>query len=515
MDGVNIGRQLLRSGALSYGSFMIGKLITFLSTLLLARLLLPHDFGLVGYALLVLSFLDMLKTLGVTSVLIYRQDVTDEVASEVFLLALLSSLAFYGVCWLLAPTVAVFFHTARIIPVMRLLGLTLVLDALGGVHATMLQKQMRFFRRFVPGLLLNVVKGSVSVALALWGLGYWSLVWGQLAGAVVSLLATWWVYPWRPGLHFQWASAHRTLNYGLHITLVAILGAVVLNADNLVVGRMLGTAALGLYDLAITLPQMVTFNLAVAVSAVVLPTFAVLQDDRVALRQAYLTVLHYTGLILLPVGLGLCAVTPAFMHAFYRPVWWPTIPVMQALALSTMLYALGWNSGDVYEATGRPDIQWKLSVVQAIALLPALILGARLHGLVGVALAQIAVVVPYSVLRFWVIHHRLAMPYTALLGVLRTPLLAGVAVCGACFALPFLLPSQTAPLKALSLQLGLGTVVYGAVVVGLRQGLLGSLVLRRRRRSWIWATLATTIRSYDEPSPAIYPLERSKHDLPS
>lgn len=477
---MTLAKQVLHGSALSYGSFLFSKALLFLSTLVLARVLLPTDFGLVGYALVVMSFLDMLKTFGVTAVLIYRQDVTDELASEVFALAVLSALIFYGLCWLVAPAVGVFFHTERIVLIVRIIGLTLVLDAMGDTHRTLLEKKMQFFRRFAPVVVYNLVKGFVSVLLAFTGFGFWSLVWGQVSGSVAQLIMSWCVLPWRPRVSVRWASARVSLVYGFHVTLVAILGAVVQNADILVVGRSLGATALGLYDLALTLPLMFTLNLSVAVSQVALPAFALLQGSKRDLRAAYLLVLRYTALLLVPVGLGFCAIAPAFMHALYKPVWWPAIPALQALSVSSMLFALGWNSADVHEATGRPDLLWKLSLGHVTLLIPALMLGAYVDGFVGVAVAQILVVIPFSVARFWLIHRRTAVPYRSIATALTVPFLSGAIMLATCLAIARVTASY-APAIVMMAQIACGAVVYGATVFRL-DGALRARLLRWHTR---------------------------------
>jgi len=479
---MSLGKQVLRGSVLSYGSFLINKLLTFASTLILARLLVPRDFGLVGYALLVLGFLFVLKNMGMGTALIYRQDLSDDDAGEIFVIALASALLFCAICWLLAPAAAGFFHDGRITLVTRVLGCTFVLNALGDMHNTQLQKRMRFGRRFVPGFLFSATKGSVSIWLALGGLGYWSLVWGQLAGDAISTLACWALYPWLPRLRIRWTSVRWLLGYGINVALLEIVGLVLLTSDNVIVGRTLGSAALGMYALAFIVPQMLTINLSGAVSQAVFPAFATVQGDRVALRHGYLAVLRYGTLILLPVGLGLCAVTPAFAHTFYKPVWWPMIPAAQAVALYATIFAVGWSASDIYLAIGRPDIQWKLDAVQALVLVPALLIGARLGGIAGVGLAQVAMVVPYSVARFWLIHRVLGVGYAAIRASLRLPLIGGCLLFATCLAVASLANPHAPPLAVLALQMLAGAAVYSCTVLYLDRDL--------RTRFWPWKGIA-------------------------
>jgi PST family polysaccharide transporter len=462
---MSLGKQVLRGGALAYGSFLMSKVFVFISTLILARLLSPKDFGLVGYALLVISFLDVLKNLGVTSALVYRQDIKDEDAGETIVLSIVTGFIFFIICWLLAPFAAAFFHDSRVADLARALGFGFVLFALGGVHSALLQRQMRFVRRFLPDILLSLTKGVVSIWLALIGVGYWSLVWGQLAGIAVSTVANWCLLPLLPRLRFRWTSARRLLSYGMHLTLIDLLGTVTGNADYVIIGRTLGSGPLGLYTLAFTVPQILTISLSVAVSRVVFPAYASIQHDITALRQGYLMVLRYSALILVPIGLGFCAAASTFIHTLYKPDWWPAAPAMQALAIFAMLNAIGWHAGDVYKATGKPDIQWKLSIGQAVLLIPVLLAGARLDGIVGVAIAQIVAVIPYSAVRFWLIRRSIGVTYAEIADALRVPFFAGAALFCICLMLGRLSLAQSSPLTILVLQALFGGAVYAATVL--------------------------------------------------
>ena len=482
---MSLGRRIVRGSALSYCSLLLAKLVAFGSTLILVRLLVPRDFGLVGYALVVLGFLDVVKDLGVTAALIYRQDIPDEDAGEAFVLAVAMALVLFAACWILAPVAATFFHDGRITLITRVLGLTLVLDALGGVHAALLQRRMRFGRFVIPDLIQSFTKASVAIGTALVGAGYWCLVWGQLAGVTASTISYWGLFPWRPRLKVRWASARPLLGYGLQIVLVDILGAFILTIDNLIVGRLLGTTALGLYALAFTIPQMLTIGLAVAVSTAVFPAFASIQRDRPALQRQYLSVQHYTAMVLLPVGVGLFSVAPALVHALYRPAWWPMIPAMQLLAIFAALQGLVWSAGDTYKAVGRPDILWKIGLAQMPVLVAAVVIGAELDGIVGVAVARISVVIPVTLVSLWWVRRVLGIHARAIMEALRVPFIAAGAMLGATELLRWVLTPHLAAAGLLVLQVFVGIVVFVAVVVGIDQDLRARLLGWRQRRPGI------------------------------
>jgi lipopolysaccharide exporter len=366
--------------------------------------------------------------------------------------------------------------------VARVLSLSFVLNALGEAHQSQLKKRMQFGRGFAPAIVFSVVRGCVSVALALAGVGYWSLVWGQLIGDAAFTATCWGLFPWRPSLRLRWATTRTLLHYGLGVALLELIALVVINADEVVVGRWLGSTGLGLYSLAYALPQILTISLASAVSVAVFPAFATVQHDLAALRAGYLDVLRWTAVFLAPVGVGLFATAPAFVHAFYTRTWWPMIPAVQALALYGTVFAIGWSAGDVWLAIGRPDMQWKLDAVQVVVLVPALILGAEIAGITGVAVAQLVTIVPYSAARFWLVRRTLTVSFRELGGRLLVPVAAAGALGAAALAVAAACSGLPAGVT-LALQVLVGSLVYAAAVLWLDPDLRSRALLSRSTRA--------------------------------
>jgi O-antigen/teichoic acid export membrane protein len=348
--------------------------------------------------------------------------------------------------------------------VARVLSLSFILNALGEAHESQLKKRMQFGRAFTPAIVFSIVRGLVSVALAVIGFGYWSLVWGQLCGDAAYTLCCWGLFRWIPRLRLRRATAAALLSYGLGVVLLEIIALAVINADEVIVGRQLGSSALGLYSVAYTLAQICTISLASAVSVAVFPAFAIAQRDQSALRTGYLDVLRYTALVLAPVGAGLFITAPALIHTFFTSSWWPMVPVVQALGLYGAIFAIGWCAGDVWLARGRPDIQWKLDLGQIVVLVPVLLFGANVGGITGVAVAQVAAIVPYSAVRFWLIRRTLGVSFGDIGNRLWVPLAAAVTLVAACAAVATAgagLPSGA----TLVFQIVIGAIVYcGAVL---------------------------------------------------
>lgn len=355
----------------AYAATYSGKFLVFISTIVLARLLSEEDFGVAGYALVVIGFLDVVQGLGISSALIYYRDDARR-KNTGFWLGLGFGIFLCGVTWLGAPLTGWFFRDPRAVEVTRLLGFTFPLSALGSVHNALLRKELAFGRKFIPELVRSLSKGVVSIVLALMGFGYWSLIVGQLAGTAVSIIAFWRVMPWRPRIQFHPQVVPDLLKYGAGIITVDAMGMLLLNVDYLLIGRFMTAAALGLYTIAFRLPELLIKQFSGIVAQVVFPAYAKMRNDPAALSQGFLRTMCYVSLITVPLGLGLALTARPFVLVFYSAKWEAAAPVMTTISLYTLLRSLTFNAGDVYKAQGRPGLLTKLSLVQAVILIPGL-----------------------------------------------------------------------------------------------------------------------------------------------
>lgn len=194
-DEAALGRTAARAVLWNYLSFASGKLLVLATMAVLARLLTPQEFGIVAFATVAVNWLGVLKDLGLGGAVIQRRDDTEEAAQTVYLLNLGVSAFLTAGTALAAPAVASFFREPLVVPILRVLSFTFLLQALGSIHVVLLRRNLDFRRKLIPDVGQAVVKGIASVAFAAAGLGVWALVWGQLIGALASSLLAWVVIP--------------------------------------------------------------------------------------------------------------------------------------------------------------------------------------------------------------------------------------------------------------------------------------------------------------------------------
>lgn len=436
---MGLARTTVTGTAWNYSAFALGKGLVFLCTILLARLLVPQDFGLVALGLLVLRFLETLGDLGVGPALIYRVEEPERTSSVALGINLTMGLVLTVGMILAAPLVADFFHEPRLVPVLRILSLSFLLTALRNVHASRLKKELAFRRRFVPEIARAAAKGVVSVIFAWLGFGVWSLVWGQLAGEVTATLLYWWAARWRPRLSFDFHVARALLSYGGQIVLLKIIAATRNNIDYLIIGRRLDAVALGFYVMAYRVPELVIVSLCTVASQVLFPAYARLQSDPAALRRGFLRTARFMALITVPVGVGMAIVAPEFVNLFYTARWAPSIPVMQVLALYSTFHALSFNAGDIYKAIGRPSILSSLGAARLVVAVPVLWIAAG-HGILAVAIGHAAISLVFTVVSLGIACRVLAVGWREVASALRPAFVAAAVMAIGALALQQVLP---------------------------------------------------------------------------
>lgn len=394
---IEIPTQTVRGTLWAYLSFLLGKGLTFITTVILARLLVPEQFGVVGYCLIAIQYLDILNTAGIDSALISRRDKVQEAANAAFVINVAVGLASFGLAWIAAPSVAGFFKAEAVTDLFRALAVVLPISGLGLVPDAMLQRNLQFKSRLVPGIGRSLVKGIASVLLAWAGWGVWSLVWGQVAGEVVSTALLWRLARWRPTFAFDRRAAREMLVFGGHIIAIEVVGALESNVDYLVVGRLLGAAALGYYTMAYRIPELVIRSLNYVVARVALPVLSQAQSDAGQLRAIYFGYIRHVALFTFPAGLGLALVARPFVTTFYTSRWEPAASVMALIAVSIGISSIGHVPGVLYKAINRPGILNQLSLVKLPLALGILWFSTR-WGIVGVGAGQLVMAVIYVTL---------------------------------------------------------------------------------------------------------------------
>lgn len=384
----SISRAAARSLVWAGCGVGLAKLLTFAMTMGLARLLAPADFGLMAFALAFMMYLEMVGDLGTGAALVYWPTGEEEAARVSFFISVGMGWVWFAVTIALAPYVATFFHTPHSATILRVLAWSFPIKALGATQDALCQKRLRFGQRLIPELTQAGMKAAVAIGLAVAGFGVWSLVWGQLVGLAAWTATLWMFVGWRPGPGASWNLIRPMLRYGAGVIAIQVTAAVLYQVDIVIVGRMAGAAALGVYQLAGKIPEVLLALPVRVAGAVLFPAFARLTHDGGPehLERAYLSAMRYGAVITWPVMAALVIFAPPLVSVAFGERWVAAVPLVRTLAVYGLLRSLASPAGDVIKAIGRPGLVALIGAIRAAVLVPALIIAGRTGSPLAIAI---------------------------------------------------------------------------------------------------------------------------------
>jgi PST family polysaccharide transporter len=349
------------------------------------------------------------------------------------------------------------------VPLLRVLAFTFLLESLGAIHIVLLRRDLRFRQKLIPDTANALVKGGVAVTTAVLGAGVWALVWGQLAGALAGALTARAVTGWRPRFRIHPRLVPPLMRFGLPLIATDIQYAIWLNADYVIVGRLLGGTALGIYTIAYRLPELLVQSIWRVVAGAMFPFFSSIQQRKDLLIRGFLATVRYSLIVVVPLCLGLLIAAEPIVLTLFGEQWRDAIDVLRIMALFSLIGSIGVNIGDVYKAIGRPDILAKLGLIDLIVLVPALLIGAR-WGIVGVAWAHALVSLFDAAVRLAVTHRVVGIRPATVLREAAPAVAAGAALAAGAIPVLIVTAGSSPPVRLIATAVAGATAYIAAIV---------------------------------------------------
>jgi O-antigen/teichoic acid export membrane protein len=476
----DFSNSAIHGTAWRYVAMFSGKFMVFVSTIVLARLLTKDDFGLVGYAVTVIAFLESLSDLGVTAAVIYHPDDQERV-STAFWINQISGAAFFLLTWISAPAIALYFQDERVVDVIRLLSLTFPLLALGYMQEAVLLKKLSFKLSFVPAFIKSMAKGVASIAFAFAGFGAWSLIWGQLVGTLVSSITYWIVTPWRPDFVFNFKMAFSLLKYGLTFIIGEMIALLLMYLDYFLIGRYLGSEKLGVYTLAFRMPDLIILEFARTLSNVLFPIYAQMREKTGTMARAFFLVTRYISLLTVPLGLGLVIVAEPFILTFFTEKWIEAVPVVRGIAIYATVLSVVHNTTSVYWAEGRPQTVTWIGIARLVLLFPGLLWAVIvMQSIAVVGWVHAGMAVLSALLNFYVASRLIGLSIKEIGRALSPALLSGLLMTLTTYPVMISIRTLFDPWLQLSLAVAVGGITYVVSLWFLQRDIVLSVGLRVR-----------------------------------
>lgn len=372
--GKGLYQRTILSGIWVFSLRIFERALGIVKLVILARILAPNDFGLMGIALLAMACLETFSQTGFQQALIQKKEGTEEYLDVAWTFMLIRNIALFSLLFLGAPYIANFFSAPKVEPIIRVIGLSLLFGGAGGIGGLAnvgilyFQKELEFNKQFIYQITGTLADFIISVTAAIVLKSVWALVLGLLAGNIVRFFVGYMVHPYRPHLNFDFGKAHELFGFGKWILASSILVFLVTQGDDIFVGKLLGATLLGFYQMAYRFSNAPATEITHVISQVTFPAYSKLQDNPEGLRQAYLKTLQLTAFISIPLAGGIFILAPEFTHIFLGEKWMPMVPAMQVLVLEGLIRSIAATTGPIFQAVGRPNIDTNWQVVRLIVL---------------------------------------------------------------------------------------------------------------------------------------------------
>ena len=340
--------------------------VQFLIMIVMARLLTPHDYGLIGMLAIFIAVAQSLIDSGFSQALIRKQDRTEADNNTVFYFNIVVSTLLYLILYASAPFVADFYNTPQLCPVMRVVCLSIIFNSLAVVQRALLTIRIDFKTQAKAALTAAVTSGAVGITMAYHGFGVWSLVTQQLLNLGINTGLLWLLSKWRPRLMYSWRSFHELFAFGSKLLASGLLDTIYRNIYPIVIGKLFSASSLGHYTRAHQFSEFPSSNLTGIIQRVTYPVLCEIQNDDARLASIYRRFLKLSAFIIFPLMVGLSSVAKPFVNIVLGPQWGFCGQLLQIICFSMMWYPIHSVNLNLLQVKGRSDLFLKLEIIKKI-----------------------------------------------------------------------------------------------------------------------------------------------------
>ncbi|TWU47534.1 Teichuronic acid biosynthesis protein TuaB [Rubripirellula tenax] len=384
-----MSREKARSAVIWSGlDVFVRQFIGFAISIVLARLLVPEDFGTLALLSLFLGVAQLFVNAGFSAALIQKQDTSHVDESTVFWFNLAAGLAMTILLVGVSPWVAAFFKQPVLTPLTCLMACNISISAFASIHATLMNKRLDFKTPMKIGVIATVLSGSVGIYLAWNGYGVWALAWQAVLNSFVGVILLWYWNPWRPLFVFSRESVRSLFGFSGWLFASAILDTVYQRGYTLLIGRFYGMHDLGIYDRADKTQQLPGGILSSLLARVAFPLFSSIHKNKDKLRVGVRSSVRSIMLVNIPAMMGLAVLAEPFVREVFGEQWVSAAPALQVLCVAGLLYPLHVINLNVLQAQGHANLFFRLEVIKK-SLGTLLLIGGSFYGIMGIAWSRV------------------------------------------------------------------------------------------------------------------------------
>lgn len=342
------------------------QVVSFIVSIVLARILLPEDYGTIALVTVFTSILQVFVDSGLGTALIQKKDADDLDFSSVFYFNFVVCLILYAGMFIASPYIALFYNDITLTSVIRVLSLTIVISGVKGIQQAYVSRNMLFKRFFYSTIGGTIFSAFLGIGMAYAGLGVWALVAQQLSNTAIDTIIIWITVKWRPRKAFSWKRLRTLLTFGWKLLISALLDTSYNNLRNLIIGKLYSSADLAFYNQGDKFPKVIVTNINTSIDSVLLPTMSSAQDDKERVKQMTRRAIKTSTYVMAPLMMGLAFCAEPIVRIVLTDKWLPCIPFLRIFCITYMFWPVHTANLNAINAMGRSDWFLKLEIIKKI-----------------------------------------------------------------------------------------------------------------------------------------------------
>lgn len=340
------------------------QLVTFIVSIVLARILTPSDYGTIALVTVFTTILQVFIDSGLSTALIQKKDADDLDFSSVFYFNFVICIILYLIMFVSAPFIADFYKDSSLVSIVRVISLTLVISGVKGVQQSYVSRHMLFKRFFFSTLGGTIFSAVLGIIMAYAGFGVWAIVFQQLSNNAIDTLILWITVKWRPIKKFSWSRLKNLLSFGWKMLASSLLDTVYNNLRNMIIGKLYTSADLAFYNQGDKFPKLIVTNINTSIDSVLLPTMSNEQDNHVRVKDMTRRAIKISTYIMAPLMIGLAFCAKPIVQIVLTDKWLPCVPYLQVFCISYLFWPIHTANLNAIKAMGRSDLFLKLEVIK-------------------------------------------------------------------------------------------------------------------------------------------------------
>ena len=340
--------------------------IQFIISIILARLLLPEEYGIIALITIFLNIANIFIQSGFSSAIIQKKEVDEVDCDSVFYFNLIISIIAYFILYMLSPIISDFYKNPILSSVLRVQSITLIIGGLNAIQNAIIQRKMQFKKLFIVSLVAIIIQGLVGIFMAYKNYGVWSLVISNLVGSIVTTIILWFITSWRPKLNFSIIRLKSMFKFGSRLLLSSLIDIIYNNLYSLIIGKKYDQEMLAYYNRGQNIPNILVTNINSSIDGVLFPALSTYQDDKKGMKMLVRRSIVTSSFIVFPIMFGLFAISKPLTIILLTDKWIDSVPFMKLSCIMYAIWPIHTANLQAIKAMGRSDVFFKLEVIKKI-----------------------------------------------------------------------------------------------------------------------------------------------------